>query len=172
MGITGTPTVNLGTGNTVGINGSVTVGNSSTNPVLVRDVDNAARHFLQASGDISIANTAEFSISLLDVPSGKRLVIEYVSLTAAVPTGEKLLAMVTTLQPFGAQLSWPLPLISQGTFGTSDKFVAGQPVRLYVNPGGNVSGTLIPSITGSVSGTFTISGYLVDCGAGSGCPLP
>src|SRR5215471_11057713 len=59
----------------------VTVDNTAVNPVIVRDVDNAARHFFQAStGTLTNAfNPSGFGSTLTDVLGGQVLVIEYVS---------------------------------------------------------------------------------------------
>jgi hypothetical protein len=49
-----------------------------------------------------------------------------------------------------------------------------QSMRAYAFPGTHVVGIGSRSapLTGSGSAITTISGYLVDCGPGPGCPLP
>src|SRR5262252_6427925 len=79
----GTPTVNLGAGNTVGINGTVQVGSSASSPVLVRDLDAAARHAFQASTTLTLSGSTTIQeATITSVPTGKRLVIESIIVQA------------------------------------------------------------------------------------------
>ena len=68
----------------------VQVVNTSAQPVLVRDVDNPARQPFQATVFISISDGVPAGSALLDVPSGRQLVIEYVSASVQLPTGQKV----------------------------------------------------------------------------------
>lgn len=177
VGISGTPTVNLGAGNTVGINGSLQVGNTASSPVLVRDVDNAARLAFQASASITLADGTTFATSTITtVPAGKRLVIEYISALAATQTGQKALAQIQVYQgttPYLHRVALSLQGTFTTSFGTGDEFVAGQSTRLYADAGTAVIVEIGRSASsGAAKGVFVISGYLVDCGAGDGCPLP
>ncbi len=151
----------------------VKVLNTAAIPVLVRDVDNAARHAFQAQVVVSLsATTARNSAAITTVPAGKRLVIEYVSVLASGPTGQRYQASIGVRQGTTAGLYF-LALSPQGTFDFNDQLIAGQPTRLYSDAGTSVGVELVRSATASTAfGIFTISGYLVDCGAGVGCPLP
>ncbi len=173
VGISGTPTVNLGAGNTVGINGTVKVGNSASSPVLVRDVDDAARSAFHASADVGIPDTrSEGLATITTVPAGKRLVIEYVSILAQAPTGQKLFAQITVFVDSVGQNHF-ITLTPQGAFSSTDVFTAAQPTRLYADAGTNVTASLFRNATtGVVGNTVAISGYLVKCGSAAGCPLP
>src|SRR5262249_44543861 len=93
QGATG-PAGTLAPGTTVGIdqsNNTVQVGNTATNPVIGRDVDNPARNaFLENqtikldSGFPNVTIQPTFTI-----PTGKRLVIEYISANCqSVPAGQ------------------------------------------------------------------------------------
>lgn len=90
VGITGTPTVGLANGSTVGIN------NTATTPVLVRDVDNAARHAIQSTLSLIVPDVSDSaSGTVFTVPTGERLVIESVSIEADAPSGQKVRARIT-----------------------------------------------------------------------------
>ena len=168
-----TPTVNLGVGNTVGINGSVQVGNTATSPVLVRDVDNAARHAFVASGSLVISGTDLTSpfTPLTIVPMGKRLVIEYVSVNVAAGAAQHLeLRLITSL---GTE--YPIALGPPLTFGTGSLSTTDHLTRIYIGPGGPTLGMILNRDTSSGGNAIlniSIDGYLLDCGVGAGCPLP
>jgi|SRR5215831_4320664 len=177
----GTPTVNLGAGNTVGINGTVQVGSSASSPVLVRDLDAAARHAFQASTTLTLSGSTTIQeATITSVPTGKRLVIESIIVQALGQPGQKFLPSIVISSPPSPPTDASrlrLPVSQQGTFNGEDVFVANLPTRLYVNGGTDVTGAVLLSApTGSPSVIVTcsidISGYLVDCGAGQGCPLP
>ncbi len=151
----------------------VKVLNTAATPVLVRDVDNAARHAFQAQVSVSLsATTPRAQATITTVPAGKRLVIEYVSALVIGPTGQRYQASIGVTQG-STTGAYYVPLSLQGTFDSDDQLVAGQPTRLYSDAGSQVVVELVRSATaGTAFGTFTVSGYLVDCGAGSGCLLP
>jgi hypothetical protein len=100
------------------------------------------------------------------VPSGKRLVIENVSVKAFVPSGEQLQVGFTYSDPSDPSvfIRQDFPVTLQGTrFPGADDFVASQQMRVYVD-----SGTLITVIGhrepqhGFFEVDFSFSGFLVD----------
>jgi len=134
---------------------SVRVNNTVTDPVRVRNVNDAIQPFQATTGCNSPA--VHCTATLFNVPAGKRAVIEYFSGALSVGTGQ-VAAMALT---FGTPpVSHFVPQTSPelfGGFGTS----WGQQLRLYADSGpitafGGGSGT------GAVSFAFSISGYLVD----------
>jgi hypothetical protein len=81
--------------------GTVTIDNSATSPVLVRDVDEAAKEpFQESVQDLIYPNTqlgaAVGLESLGTVPAGKRLVIEHVSAHIVVGTSQLRLVRLST----------------------------------------------------------------------------
>ena len=155
--VQGTPTMNLGIGNTVGISGPVNVGNDATSPLPVRDVDNPAR-FAFHSNRSNTMSAGEDEL-LLDffpvVPAGKRLVIEYVSVRASLPVGQRIVSASVVGNFF--------PVTFQGSNGISDTSVGGQLVRAYADAGGTPTVFLIRSSSiGTGVAIASISGYLID----------
>jgi hypothetical protein len=132
----------------------------------VRDVENAARSSFQA--------TALCTINEFAVPANQLLVIETVSAIVNVPSGQTgWHALNVNHEPTnGVSFFMPATLISND--GTTVSFAVTQPMRAYAFPGTNVVGVASRSAprTGSGSAITTISGYLVNCGPGPGCPMP
>ena len=138
--------------------------NSEKNPLLVRDVDNPARNAFQSYVNFSIPD-GELSecATLVNVPSGKRLVIEYVSedwlqragLFDPPSAGSVLLA--TTLN--GLRLEHSLSYQHSSPHNSS----VAQQVRLYADQ--NVPVDICVSrltTSGFNFGYAVISGYFVD----------
>ena len=102
------------------------------------------------------------------VPAGKRLVIEYASLTANIGRGEKVRAFVRGGNSFQDAIH-PIIMTFQMTVGTNDLFVGSQPLKLYAEPGTTVE-VLVSRRDAANTGAVTpngnlhasISGYLVD----------
>ena len=153
------------TGASVPVTGTVGLsGNSAAAPLLVRDVDNPARHpYHDSSGSQCVEVTTCF-VSFV-VPANKLLVIESVAVESDVPTGQKVEVHIDS--------SFGLPVDFQGTFTSFDTYLGAFSGRLYKNPGATIN---VRADRNSTTSFFNlgadISGYLVDCGAGSGCPLP
>jgi hypothetical protein len=162
------------------VSGTVQVDNSATSPVLVRDVDNPARHVFASSSSAvcsPAANPTNVCFTVFTVPVDKLLVIETASVQVQLQTNQRAAANLN----FNAPSSGPaaaIPLQFQGNF-TAGVAVSGDlysgvlSSHVYANPGTQVSfGVLRNSSTGLFVISTTIAGYLVDCGAGAGCPLP
>src|SRR5215203_6964321 len=104
------------------------------------------------------------------VPIGKRLVIEYVSGTGFISSGQKFFATSVTYSAVvnGGGQAFVQATLSPALMGTRntgtnlfDIYSISQATRLYVEPGGIVSIRLEngPAVAGF---TLTVSGYLVD----------
>jgi hypothetical protein len=113
--------------------------------------------------------------STFQVPAGKRLVIQSLSLFGDIPTGETLtrLAILTfTTTSAGLQEDeYDLVPVLTGTVGNTDHYRLSQELTAYSdqNQGVTVSATR-PTSSSEVQFHFTVSGYLVDCPGGS-CPV-
>jgi hypothetical protein len=144
-------------------------------PVLVRDVDNAVRNpvVAQTFDCVLPDGVLDGTTTIGDaVPSGKLLVIETLTGSATPRTGQRAVLQMS-ITTAGTLVGVQLPLALQAPSSGTDFYSGNVPVRLYVD-----SGTT-PKVfcsrnatTGTANFSVTYSGYLVDCGSGSGCPLP
>ncbi|MGB8910102.1 MAG: hypothetical protein WCC84_15260 [Candidatus Cybelea sp.] len=118
----------------------------------------------QAAVQIDLPNGTEGQNGFVAVPSGKRLVIEYVSGEAFLPTGQTcLFSVITTIGGASVGTSHYLVSYAMGNFGAPDCFVAGQVVRLFADPGTTV---MLRADRDAASGAgiarMSLSGQLVD----------
>lgn len=144
---------------------SVNLGNTELNPVPVR-IANEGRQAFQRRLTFTIEPGSTQNQISLDVPAGKRLVIEHASARVQGPTGEKYISYIHTVvytNGGGAGIHW-LVLSYQGTFSGIDVFTASQPMHVYAEPSLPPMIFLVTrtGITGSSFAEATISGYLVD----------
>ena len=157
-----TGSINSTVTGTVGLasGASVRVDNTVTDPVRVRNVNDAIQPF-QAQGSCTTSNSGACSATLFTVPTGKRAVIEYFSGSAIMSAGQVLSAGLQTIPNGLHHLVPTTPPAPNGTFPIQ----WGQQVRLYADGGSNVSGEAVSSGSGGSAGfnsEFIISGYLVD----------
>lgn len=158
----------------VPVTGTISVDSSPESPAFVRDVDDPARQRFQASNVCEFAAGQERCFIDLSVPSGKLLVIETISAHVFVQPGKRGKAAVDVAQG-GDDVTYPLPLLNEGTFGLGDGFAGLHLVRLYADPGSTVTFFMDRSATATTiveSASASVSGYLVECGVGTGCPIP
>jgi hypothetical protein len=136
--INGTPTVNANV-----TNASLTVGNPATNPVLVRDVDNAANNpfesYVCRAGGVYTANCAP-GLDTVTIPtttdSGapvKMLVIEYVSGSCKAGVGGDISNVQFDI-PFGGYAHYLVPVRTYSDSNEID-YAFAQETRLYAGPG-------------------------------------
>jgi hypothetical protein len=169
VSVTNSPTVGaqqLGQWNVV-LSGTPTVqvGNDSSTPLPVRDVDNPARQSFQRELDPLVPSGSFSASDSLTVPAGKRFVIEFASASIDTTAGTKMWVRIQTTSS-GVGLSYSLLPQLQGNFGAdgSDFLLASQPMKLYADPGTQV--TVVVNVLGGVANTNTgaavsLSGYLV-----------
>jgi len=162
---------------------NVGINNAGTSPVPVRDMDNAARRVpfqtslfaLLPNGGATADGTLDLSAAL---PSGKGFVIEHLSAQVVMPTGQKALLFVGANKAGGFSVGFNhgFLLEPQGTInGLEDFLVASTPLHAFVDSSMSLAASLTrlaSSNSGEGSVDVFVSGYLVDCGAGSGCPIP
>jgi hypothetical protein len=122
------------------------------------------KHPFQASVEISLPAGTEGQNGFVNVPAGKRLIIEYVSGQAFLPAGQTaLFSVIVSLQgqPTG---TWHyLESTVVGPFGSQDCFQCGRLVRLYADAGTVVMlRTDRNAPTGGGLSRMTLSGHLVD----------
>jgi hypothetical protein len=145
----------------------VTVTNPVSNPVPVRDVENPARQPFQQELFLSTPDGLLGANDQFTVPSGKRLVIEFVSFTMNWPAGQlttRAFINVCNASGNACPVSFYVPASFQATeFGGTDFFVASSPTRLYADPGSVVGVAVRRNVTaGTGLATVAVSGYLVD----------
>jgi len=147
---------------------NVNIVNPTTNAVPVKHADDFGKLKTDGnhlgSGGFGGGYSTTDAITIITVPAGQRLIIEYVSVFATMLPGQKLnhvSVMNSTLQYGG------LPISAQGSNadGSRDYFVAGQLVHMDFGPGDVSVLAERDSTVGEnpASVTFTISGYFVDC---------
>jgi hypothetical protein len=111
------------------------------------------------------AGTTQGNIPIT-IPEGKRLVIEYVSVRAQGPTGQKFIAQIQTNVAHTESLRGKIWLVffPQGTFSGIDVFTASQPMHVYAEQ--SAPPALFVATRSDISGTAfieaTISGYIVN----------
>ncbi|GEM_PF-1344721 len=156
--------VRLAMDSSVGINPSsntVQVGNTQSNPALVRNVEDARQPFQQTL-DFDFADGQITRSVSLAIPSNKRLVIEYASASLGVPQGQSIghIEVHTTVN--GVSAGHSLMAVSQGTgAGGNNLFGASQQMRVYTDEGLFVN-IQRSNGAGLAGGRVTLSGYLVD----------
>lgn len=113
------------------------------------------------------------------VPSGKRLVMEFVSGSTRVDAAELVRVNVRTTAAGEVVSHTVAPSVYRRELpaGITPDFIVtfAQSLRLYADPGTTVTVTATRSENQEITPTFfalAVSGYLVDCGPSPGCPIP
>ena len=115
-------------------------------------------------------STADTRSVTFPVPSGKRLIIETITILVKAPIGEKVVGFVQTPGSDGNPMIAHVAVPSQGTFGTGvvlEHFMASQPMKVRVNGGNSVVVEAMRVNPGKITPELfivqaTICGYLVD----------
>lgn len=137
-------------------------------PVLTRDVDAPGRHPYQTIISVFVPdflNSVDTHAGAA-IPANKTLVIEFVSVSVIVPTGEKPLFTVGGTVA-GGSIPFRIPLTFAGpAFAGKDEYRATQLVRIY-SDGDGVSGPDVACGHNILGVGFaecdgSISGYLID----------
>ncbi len=155
------------------VNGPIAqVGNTASQPVPVRDVEYHGRQFFREAVNCTAFPGDFFSQVRFLVPADKLLVIKTVSVGANVPSGRRA-ATSCVVESFPPSFAYTVSLQHLQSFSTTDSFGALEQVRLYAGPGEQVRLVFFrDQVANSAIGSMTVSGYLVDCGPGPGCPIP
>ncbi len=128
------------------------------------NINDARQPFQLATN--STQNGTNVSVETIGtVPAGKRLVIEFVTMTGQVPAGQhaEIFEITTSTDPLGG-VSHQLVINPQPDAVIGDAlFRSSQQVKLYANAGTQVNVLFRRSSSAGLA-TFgaTISGYLVD----------
>jgi hypothetical protein len=138
--------------------------------VTVTSTDDPARRPFAFFKNESYGSAEDSHFVSFTVPSGKRLVIQSVSVNAAVDTGSGQHILTAAVQ---AHVNGQLEdYIMAPTFtGTStsarDIYTVSQPVTIYADPATEVLiFTSRDAFSGGATMNASVQGYLIDCGAG------
>jgi hypothetical protein len=171
VNVVNTPNVNVV--NTPGVNvnntPNVNIANSPevkvTNTPAVRDADNPARQPVEASTGCTVTDQSGGCLApAYTVPSGKRLVIEFVTMNARVPSS--IAVSQLTILAGGRTYFLPQTPPNVDYLGEQENSARlAQQVRIYVEPGMSVvmhgrHNQILPAQSAAFD--FTLSGYLVD----------
>jgi hypothetical protein len=157
VAISGTPSVQLS-----GVP-SVTITNDSSSPLPVTSVDVAARTPVDAfntltypDGQIGGGNR------VYQVPFGKRLVLQSLSIWATLGSGEGLAQCTLDRSDDVNPMSFPVFMQHQGKdFGGNEHFVGSITGPIYFNGGASVSGSYLrDSGVGTITVNLSMTGYL------------
>lgn len=139
VNVANTPTVNAN----LAPNSSVTVGNSATNPVLVRDVDNPANdtfesYVCRAEGSFLVNCPAGFDTVTIPTTTNsgapaKMLVIDNVSGTCSAAPGGEIINVQFDI-PAGGYAHYLVPVTTFSN-GSEIDYAFAQETRLYATPG-------------------------------------
>ena len=129
----------------------------------VCEVNNPDKNPFQANVEISLPPGTGGQNGFVTVPAGKRLVIEYVSGQAFLPSGQKALFSVIVSLKGQSTGTWHyLESTVVGPFGSQDCFQCGRMVRLYADAGATVMlRTDRDLATDTGLSRMTLSGHLV-----------
>ncbi|MGD2063795.1 MAG: hypothetical protein PVF51_09485 [Nitrospirota bacterium] len=145
---------------------AVDVSNTPETPLHVRDVDRQARIPVLDGCDLFIEDgETSDACSFDEVEVGKRLVVEFISGWIGYPVGQTGEAHTLLSRPSGFFTNhYLLQTLQRTNVVGDDKYVISQPFRIDVPEEGRLSVRVIrsPDDTGEVSGSFWITGYLVD----------
>jgi hypothetical protein len=131
--------------------------NANNQAVPNRDQDNPAQQPFQFTLPTLISSTGgACTETQFAVPAGQRLVIEYIDARLTFAT-TGVFETAVTAGGKGATYQWPISALPGSSSG-----VGNQMVRLYADPGSNVTVEVCPNSTTAAETSGAISGYLVN----------
>ena len=141
--------------------GTVNIGNSPTSPVLVRNVDDAAKEIFQHMTTPTSFNSSASTVDVITVPSGRLLVIEHFSAWVNASGPDGLASISLGIQNVGQFNQAPCQQTGQTANGLNHFFSCATPTKYYVGPGQTLQ--FLVSVANSDGGFHrtTVSGYFV-----------
>ncbi len=111
---------------------------------------------------MSAGSTSDFC-QFDEVPTGKILVVEFISGELELPSGQQAEIRTTTSFPSGFFTHHNLYLRYQRHVSTKSQYIVSQPFRMYIDEENSLGIRAVRTdSTDSSYGTFWITGYLVD----------
>jgi len=142
---------------------TVKIASDPGTPLVVAQADTPERHAFQATVTVTLDQGFVGQNGAVTVPAGKRLVIEYASARAFVPSGQNLAFSIdTSLNGENVSEFHHLPSTQQFTSGNITQFIAGEQVRIYADSGILILRADRDNPNGTGTFIFTISGHLID----------
>lgn len=144
---------------------NVTIVNRIANPVPVRDVDNPAQQSVSVEVELTLLNGFQDTAGVIyAVPTGKLLVIEYLSARTKLPHAQAIAEIGCTINQSNApSVSTYVEATHMTSTSSQEFFVSSKLVRIYAGSESHVSVFLkrLPLTTGTGQVLFSIQGYLV-----------
>jgi len=138
------------------VTGTVAIEIPSDSPLPVRDVDTFSRQPFHRRIQIPAVE----SQGTIEVPAGKRLVLEYGSIDVTVEQQCRVAFMSIETSVGGAIAPHIIPISSHVTIGTRNVDLAGQQIKVYADPG--TVATVSFAFSGDnclPAGLMAVSGY-------------
>jgi len=129
---------------------------------LVRDVDGPTKEPFQTEVKMNIVSGLSIGNGFIDVPLGKLMVIEHVSVQGTAPAGQNIFASIYNhVAPDMTLRKHIFPAKNQ-VFGANTYFLVSESLRLY-SDGPSITVRIDRDTTTSAcSAAFVVSGYFVD----------
>jgi len=109
---------------------------------------------------LDLAVSGNFASGTFVVPTGKKLVIDYISSNASLPAGDSISFDVGTLVN-GNGVESHLPMVPVGTIIGESAFAMSSPVRIYADDGSTVTISILTSGTDGGGLIVGVYGHLV-----------
>ena len=147
---------------TQAVSGTVTVGNTTANPAVVRETDNPALHAIQIYTTHVVDSDYTVNFVVYTVPAGKRLVIEHID--GKVDLSGTSVAQVIVSTYVNSQYAPHMITLNPAEFwDTIASRTFSEVVRLYADAGTNVLVEVTrPNVGSFALVPFNMSGYLID----------
>lgn len=129
---------------------------------LVRDVDGPTKQPFQTEVKVTVASGLSAANGFIDVPSGKLMVIEHISVQGTAPAGQSIFPSITSHVVPDLTLRKQIFPAKNQVFGTSNYFLVSESLRLYADAPSITVRLDRDAFTGTCSAFFVVSGYFVD----------
>lgn len=137
----------------------------------VRDVENPARTPYASSGTTTVdpGFVGVFGTPIATVPTGKRLVVEFASVSCTTDSGNPVtvtsLGIVQRVSTGTITRNFQIPIQSQGSGAFGAVYVGALATRLYADPGlsdvGVITSVQRTNGTGTTNCSFSVSGHTI-----------
>jgi hypothetical protein len=153
--VTSLPAVQVSSLPAVQLDPSTTVQIGNTAPILTRDADRSANTPFLASWHVHVDLNAGSAYAEIQVPAGRRMVIEYIAAMGIGAQGTSVFLTPQVATTMGNGTGYiPVPLNASGATGLA----GGATAKLYADPGASV-GCIVYS-SSAADFNCTVSGYL------------